>query len=154
LYFSYGYTDGNLHEYYLAEIARMNKNGGNYETVSETELGWFYVYEENSEIKLLKDVVKDKVFVSGTGMACVYTGESGTPLEIVNLKEKGYGSSVELMVDVRNLEIIGDKLYYTIYWNRYSTEASMGWRDGYVREKSEVYEKDMNSGVCRLLYTY
>lgn len=154
LYFSYGYTDGNIHDFYYAQIARMNRNGDNYEVLSDTETGWFYVYKENGEIKLLKEFVEDKIFVDANGMAVVYTDGATTALQITNLKEHGYGEAVTLMVELRDFEIVNDKMYYTIFRNRYSDEVSMGWRDGYVRESSEMYEKDRNTGETRLIYAY
>ena len=56
--------------------------------------------------------------------------------------------------DIKNVEYLGGKLFFTVTDLTYSMEESIGWRDGYDRGRSACYCKDLESGEIRLLYEY
>ncbi len=53
-----------------------------------------------------------------------------------------------------DIEYLNGKLFFTVTDLVYSTEYSIGWRDGYERGRSACYCKDLESGEIRLLYEY
>lgn len=56
--------------------------------------------------------------------------------------------------DIKDVEYLDGKLFFTVTDLTYSFEDSIGWRDGYVRGRTACYCKDMESGEIRLLYEY
>ena len=55
---------------------------------------------------------------------------------------------------IEDIEYLNGKLFFTVTDLVYSTEYSIGWRDGYERGRSACYCKDLESGEIRLLYEY
>lgn len=55
---------------------------------------------------------------------------------------------------IRDIEYLGGKLFFTVTDQTYSKEYSIGWRDGYERGRSVCYCKDMENGEIRALYEY
>lgn len=45
-------------------------------------------------------------------------------------------------------------LYFTVEYNAYDEETSIGWRDGYRRLRSDVYRLKTGESTAQLLYTY
>ena len=45
-------------------------------------------------------------------------------------------------------------LYFTVEYNDFDEEASIGWRDGYRRLQSDVYRLKVGEHAARLLYSY
>ena len=56
--------------------------------------------------------------------------------------------------DIKDIEYLDGKLFFTVTDLTYSFEDSIGWRDGYVRGRTACYYKDTESGEIRLLYEY
>lgn len=56
--------------------------------------------------------------------------------------------------DIKDVEYLNGKLFFTVTDLTYSFEDSIGWRDGYVRGRTACYYKDLESGEIRLLYEY
>ena len=56
--------------------------------------------------------------------------------------------------DIKDIEYLDGKLFFTVTDLTYSFEDSIGWRDGYVRGRTATYYKDMESREIRLLYEY
>ena len=56
--------------------------------------------------------------------------------------------------DIKEVEYLDGKLFFTVTGLTYSFEDSIGWRDGYLRGRTVCYCKDMVSGEIRLLYEY
>ena len=56
--------------------------------------------------------------------------------------------------DIKDIEYLGGKLFFTVTDLTYSMEESIGWRDGYDRGRTACYCKDLESGEIRLLYEY
>ena len=56
--------------------------------------------------------------------------------------------------DIKDVEYLDGKLFFTVTDLTYSLEESIGWRDGYLRGRTACYCKDLKSGEIRLLYEY
>lgn len=56
--------------------------------------------------------------------------------------------------DIKEVEYLAGKLFFTVTDLTYSAEDSIGWRDGYVRGRTACYCKDLESGGISLLYEY
>ena len=56
--------------------------------------------------------------------------------------------------DIKDVEYLDGKLFFTVTDLTYSLEDSIGWRDGYLRGRTACYCKDLESGEIRLLYEY
>lgn len=55
---------------------------------------------------------------------------------------------------VEEIEYLNGKLFFTVTDLTYSSQYSIGWRDGYERGRSACYCKDLSDGEIRLLYEY
>ena len=90
----------------------------------------------------LDDTLNSKVIVSG--------------VEVENFKAK-YGVASEdsnYIVRIKNVEFIGDKVFYLMELSKYNKDISIGWRDGYNRVASEVYMFNTDTNKKTLLYLY
>lgn len=56
--------------------------------------------------------------------------------------------------DIKDVEYLDGKLFFTVTDLTYSFEDSIGWRDGYLRGRTACYCKDLESGEISLLYEY
>ena len=56
--------------------------------------------------------------------------------------------------DIKDVEYLDGKLFFTVTDLTYSMEDSIGWRDGYVRGRTACYYKNLESGKISLLYEY
>lgn len=56
--------------------------------------------------------------------------------------------------DIKDVEYLNGKLFFTVTDLTYSFEDSIGWRDGYIRGRTACYCKDLESGEISLLYEY
>ena len=56
--------------------------------------------------------------------------------------------------DIKDVEYLDGKLFFTVTDLTYSFENSIGWRDGYLRGRTACYCKDLESREIRLLYEY
>ena len=56
--------------------------------------------------------------------------------------------------DIKDVEYLDGKLFFTVTDLTYSFEDSIGWRDGYLRGRTACYCKDLKSGEISLLYEY
>ena len=56
--------------------------------------------------------------------------------------------------DIKDIEYLDGKLFFTVTDLTYNPEESVGWRDGYDRGRTACYCKDMKNGEIRLLYEY
>ena len=141
----------------------------------ESRVVYFYDYESNphqcSAVSLYGDVPQDIVIPinvvsydeplihNTTGSILFYPDTSGTCYMLLTAKECE-DLSIELYVDGSCVQKIGDieylngKLFFTVTDLTYSTEESIGWRDGYKRGRSVCYCKELESGNIRALYEY
>ncbi len=57
-------------------------------------------------------------------------------------------------VMIRDLEIVGEDIYYTVEESLHSKEHDFGWRPGYLRQKSSVYRLKIGSEQAELIFSY
>ena len=112
------------------------------------------------DIVIPADVAYDRPFVNNkAGSILFYPDTSGTCYMLLTKKE-AEELSIELYVDysreqkISDIEYLSGKLFFTVTDLTYSTEYSIGWRDGYERGRSVCYCKDLESGEIRMLYEY
>ena len=55
---------------------------------------------------------------------------------------------------IKQIEICDNWVYYQLEANEYSSEASIGWRDGYQRIKTQILRKEINIENGKILYEY
>lgn len=89
----------------------------------------------------------------------IYPDTSGICYALLNgqeSKELGIRTHADghIVQKLDGIEYLEGKLFFTVTDLVYSTEYSIGWRDGYERGKSACYCKDLDSGEFTLLYEY
>ena len=102
----------------------------------------------------------DEPYVHGsTNSVVIYPDTSGICYVLLT-EQDCEGLSVDAYVDghfsqdIKDIEYLGGKLFFTVTDLTYSPEVSIGWRDGYVRGRTACYCKDIGSGGISLLYEY
>jgi hypothetical protein len=55
---------------------------------------------------------------------------------------------------IKDIELCDNWVYYKIEANLYYPDASIGWRDGYKRLKTQVYREELGKDKKELLYEY
>ena len=114
----------------------------------------------SQDIVIPEYVAYDKPFMHNTtGSILFYPDTSGTCYMLLT-EEECEELSIELYVDgsrvqkISDIEYLDGKLFFTVTDLTYSTEYSIGWRDGYERGRSVCYCKELESGIIRVLYEY
>ncbi len=112
------------------------------------------------DIVIPEYVAYDKPFMHNpTGSILFYPDTTGTCYMLLT-EEECEELSIELYVDgsrvqkISDIEYLNGKLFFTVTDLTYSTEYSIGWRDGYERGRSVCYCKELESGNIRVLYEY
>lgn len=60
----------------------------------------------------------------------------------------------ETLHNVRDTELAGNWVYFTIESGEHTPEEDIGWRYAYARTRTEVYRKQLSTGRIELLYSY
>lgn len=115
----------------------------------------------SQDIVIPKNVVAydEPLIHNTTGSILFYPDTSGICYMLLT-EEDCEELSIELYVDgsrvqkISDIEYLNGKLFFTVTDLTYSTEYSIGWRDGYERGRSICYCKDLESGNIRQLYEY
>lgn len=114
----------------------------------------------SQDIVIPEYVAYDKPFMHNTtGSILFYPDTSGTCYMLLT-EEECEELSIELYVDgscvqkISDIEYLNGKLFFTVTDLTYSTEESIGWRDGYERGRSVCYCKVLESGNIWALYEY
>ena len=88
------------------------------------------------------------------------TGKNSAAYRLVIPKEAGFGfvdqpdSPEKSLVLVSQLDLIGDEVFFTVEWSSREPKRDVGWRPGYVREKSTVYTMKTGDKTPQELYSY
>lgn len=90
------------------------------------------------------------LFYPDTSGLC-YVLLTGQESEKLGIRTHVDGHTVQ---QLEGIEYLDGKLFFTVTNLIYSSEISIGWRDGYERGGSACYCKDMDSGKISLLYEY
>lgn len=54
----------------------------------------------------------------------------------------------------KNVECLEEWVYYTLEYNVYDETGDLGWRPYFLRGKTWVYRKNLNTGEKELLYSF
>ena len=102
----------------------------------------------------------DEPYVHGsTNSVLFYPDTSGICYVLLTAQDREE-LSIEAYVDgsfnqdIKDIEYLDGKLFFTVTDLTYNPEESIGWRDGYDRGRTACYCKDMKNGEIRLLYEY
>lgn len=100
-------------------------------------------------------------FVYENGKVQTLLDKSGKYTELISantLKSMGYNAlgagSNGSFISVKEMDIVGDWVYLTIFKMQEDNSASMGWRQGYRREAMKFYQVRIGSGDAKLLYEH
>ncbi len=75
-------------------------------------------------------------------------------------KEAGFGfadmpsGEQDALVLISRLDVGGDELYGTLVWSRRDPECDLGWRPGYVRNRSTFYIMKLGGKDMKELYSF
>lgn len=120
--------------------------------MQEDILPWegFTAYDEPRVLYLYENLTDSIVIYPDTSGTCyvLLTVEESEKLAIATNKDS------RTVQQVKGIEYLEGKLFFTVTDLTYSTHYSSGWRDGYERGKSVCYCKDLVSGKIRRLYEY
>ncbi len=180
VYYSYGGYAGTGNFYQGGDICRVSLDGKNNEVLVTDVAEDFYVYDDNGTVKMVyredsndyshmysKEINVDTKEISDSsknygcmdepmyksdGSYWIYRGTIGKSEKLLDKTE--YNLDNLSGVTVRDIEIVGYDLFYTVVYSKYNEELSMGWRDGYEWIKTEVYCKDLAKGGIELVYKY
>lgn len=97
------------------------------------------------------DPVGDFVMIYPDTSGVCYVLLTGQETEELGIRTHVDGHVVQ---QLNGIEYLDGKLFFTVTDLIYSTEYSIGWRDGYERGRSACYCKDIDSGRISLLYEY
>lgn len=78
----------------------------------------------------------------------------GTVTELADSLDEKIQWSEGVMPDLRDMSYIDGYLYFTSESSEFDESASIGWRDGYKRLRTEVYRLKVDEGILEQLYYY
>lgn len=196
IYFSYGGYAGSGDYYQGGIIAKVNKDGSDFEVLVGRTMNSdgsvsdgseaFYVTNDNGKRFLYydDDAKDEEIYKLGLSKGKVTTVQpiqsdrnvnpEGVPFEynggvsvyqnaspsIINLIPKvdysslGIDSTLDYHYVIKDIEQVGNWVYYRLDANEYSEEASIGWRDGYRRIKAQVIREEIGGGKKEILFEY
>ena len=102
----------------------------------------------------------DEPYVYGTTNSVLFYPDTSGICYVLLTAQDSEELSIEVYVDgsfnqdIKDIEYLGGKLFFTVTDLTYNSEESVGWRDGYDRGRTACYCKGMESGEIRLLYEY
>lgn len=107
-------------------------------TLCELSLNWDEIEEKKVDIYAVPDASGKIVRVA------------------MNLGERiaKYENGEVDQIQYKDLYYADGFLYFTVEYSVYDKEASIGWRDGYRRLRSDVYRLNVGESAARLLYSY
>jgi len=152
MYFSYGNIAGTGNFYQGGNICKIPISGGNYEVLATGAEDAFYVYSQNGETKIEQEKKLGEPYWDEAGNYYMYTDTNGIPVLLISADD--YTNDKTNAVRIRNIELIGSQVFYTIVYSTYNAEASKGWRDGYDWNKTEAYIRNIDTGELKKLYEY
>lgn len=152
IYFSYGNIAGTGHLYQGGNICRVPVGGGNLEVLESRAEDLFYVYRKNGEVKIEQAKKLGEPYEDEAGNYYMYTDTKGTFVTLISASDYTYDKTAA--VRVKDIELIGNQVFYKIVYSTYNAIISKGWRDGYDWNKTEAYIKDIDTGEVKKLYEY
>lgn len=147
VYFSCGTYGGSASVYQGGVLAKVKKDGSNFKVLGEAPIN-FTVYETG---EIMKYGRINKLFQDDNGNIWIYRNNAREKL-IVNGEDYYRRSTVDEYVDIRNVDVQKDVVYFSVNYSVPDESVSIGWRTGYRLQSSVYYRKNLKTGISEKLY--
>ena len=147
VYFSCGTYGGSASVYQGGVLAKVKKDGSNFKVLGEAPIN-FTVYETG---EIMKYGRINKPFQDDNGNIWSYRNNAREKL-IVNGEDYYRRSTVDEYVDIRNVDVQKDVVYFSVNYSVPDESVSIGWRTGYRLQSSVYYRKNLKTGISEKLY--
>lgn len=147
VYFSCGTYGGSASVYQGGVLAKVKKDGSNFKVLGEAPIN-FTVYEIG---EIMKYGRINQPFQDDNGNIWIYKNNAREKL-IVNGEDYNRRSTVDEYVDIRNVDVQKDVVYFSVNYSVPDESVSIGWRTGYRLQSSVYYRKNLKTGISEKLY--
>lgn len=147
VYFSCGTYGGSASVYQGGVLAKVKKDGSNFKVLGEAPIN-FTVYETG---EIMKYGRINQPFQDDNGNIWIYRNNAREKL-IVNGEDYYRRSTVDEYVDIRNVDVQKDVVYFSVNYSVPDESVSIGWRTGYRLQSSVYYRKNLKTGISEKLY--
>ncbi|MCR0288935.1 hypothetical protein MKC84_05260 [[Clostridium] innocuum] len=147
VYFSCGTYGGSASVYQGGVLAKVKKDGSNFKVLGEAPIN-FTVYETG---EIMKYGRINQPFQDDNGNIWIYKNNAREKL-IVNGEDYNRRSTVDEYVDIRNVDVQKDVVYFIVNYSVPDESVSIGWRTGYRLQSSVYYRKNLKTGISEKLY--
>lgn len=147
VYFSCGTYGGSASVYQGGVLAKVKKDGSNFKVLGEAPIN-FTVYETG---EIMKYGRINKPFQDDNGNIWIYRNNAREKL-IVHGEDYYRRSTVDEYVDIRNVDVQKDVVYFSVNYSVPDESVSIGWRTGYRLQSSVYYRKNLKTGISEKLY--
>ena len=147
VFFSCGTYGGSASVYQGGVLAKVKKDGSNFKVLGEAPIN-FTVYETG---EIMKYGRINKPFQDDNGNIWIYRNNAREKL-IVNGEDYYRRSTVDEYVDIRNVDVQKDVVYFSVNYSVPDESVSIGWRTGYRLQSSVYYRKNLKTGISEKLY--
>lgn len=147
VYFSCGTYGGSASVYQGGVLAKVKKDGSNFKVLGEAPIN-FTVYESG---EIMKYGRINQPFQDDNGNIWIYRNNAREKL-IVNGEDYYRRSTVDEYVDIRNVDVQKDVVYFSVNYSVPDESVSIGWRTGYRLQSSVYYRKNLKTGISEKLY--
>lgn len=147
VYFSCGTYGGSASVYQGGVLAKVKKDGSNFKVLGEAPIN-FTVYETG---EIMKYGRINQPFQDDNGNIWIYKNNAREKL-IVNGEDYNRRSTVDEYVDIRNVDVQKDVVYFSVNYSVPDESVSIGWRTGYRLQSSVYYRKNLKTGISEKLY--
>lgn len=147
VYFSCGTYGGSASVYQGGVLAKVKKDGSNFKVLGEAPIN-FTVYESG---EIMKYGRINQPFQDDNGNIWIYRNNAREKL-VVNGEDYYRRSTVDEYVDIRNVDVQKDVVYFSVNYSVPDESVSIGWRTGYRLQSSVYYRKNLKTGISEKLY--
>lgn len=147
VYFSCGTYGGSASVYQGGVLAKVKKDGSNFKVLGEAPIN-STVYETG---EIMKYGRINQPFQDDNGNIWIYKNNAREKL-IVNGEDYNRRSTVDEYVDIRNVDVQKDVVYFSVNYSVPDESVSIGWRTGYRLQSSVYYRKNLKTGISEKLY--
>ena len=147
VYFSCGTYGGSASVYQGGVLDKVKKDGSNFKVLGEAPIN-FTVYETG---EIMKYGRINQPFQDDNGNIWIYKNNAREKL-IVNGEDYNRRSTVDEYVDIRNVDVQKDVVYFSVNYSVPDESVSIGWRTGYRLQSSVYYRKNLKTGISEKLY--
>lgn len=147
VYFSCGTYGGSASVYQGDVLAKVKKDGSNFRVLREASVN-FAVFESG---EIMKYGRINQPFQDDNGNIWIYRNNAREKL-IVNGEDYYRRSTEDEYVDIRNVDVQKDVVYYSVNHSVPDESISSGWRTGYRLQSSVYYRKNLKTGESEKLY--